>query len=826
MYNKTYLNYTKKWEKFSMKEKLKKSYLKHLTISLAKRPDKATMLDCYKALALSIRDLMVKKWIETQVYYEEKHPKTISYLSLEYLIGRTMGNAMINLEVFDLAKEAMAELGFDIEDIRSQESDAGLGNGGLGRLAACYLDSMATLDLPAYGYGIRYDYGIFKQIIDENGAQVEDPDNWLQNGNIWEVQRPERAKIVHFYGHTEADRTSNRKYKRNLLDTQDVLAMPYDTPIPGYKTNNVNTLRLWSAQSLYGFNLKQFNKGDYLKANLDALLTENITKVLYPNDNNYEGKELRLKQQYFLVSSTIQDILERYLTSGNKIENLPEKVVIQLNDTHPALAVPELMRILIDDHNISWDVAWGICIKIFNYTNHTLMSEALERWPVSLMEQLLPRVLEVIYEINSHFLREVANKYPGDNDILSRMSIIEEGDEKRVRMAYLAVVASSHVNGVAALHTELLKAGMFNDFYKLTPNKFINVTNGITPRRWLCKSNPELSNLITDKIGADWIKDLDKLKGIEKFAKDASFRDEFQKIKMRNKEYMAEYIKENNGVIIDPAAMFDVQIKRLHEYKRQLLNILHAISLYLEIKDNPAGDFVPRTIVFGAKAAPGYYIAKLIIQLINSVAKVINDDKDSKDKLKIVFLANYRVSLAERIIPATDLSEQISLAGTEASGTGNMKFALNGALTIGTLDGANVEIHDAVGSDNIFIFGMKVKEVQKIKSEGYLADQYIARSPKLKRALDLIHSGFFSPGNRELFKPILESFIYDNYMIAADFNSYASTQSQVSELYLNRDLWAEKAIINVANMGMFSSDRSINDYAEKIWKIKPYHVKV
>ena len=808
-----------------MKEKLKKSYLEHLTISLAKRQDKATMLDRYQALALSIRDLMVRKWIDTQVSYEEQHPKTVCYLSLEYLIGRTMGNAMINLEVFEVAKEAMAELGFEIEDIRDEEVDAGLGNGGLGRLAACYLDSMATLDLPAYGYGIRYDYGIFKQIIDENGCQVEDPDNWLQHGNIWEIQRPEKSRTVHFYGHTEADRTSTRAYKRILLDTQDVMAIPYDTPIPGYKTNNVNTLRLWSAHSMYGFNLKQFNKGDYLNANLDALLTENITKVLYPNDNNYEGKELRLKQQYFLVSATIQDILDRYLARGNKIEKLYEKVTMQLNDTHPALAVPELMRILIDEHELTWDNAWGICTKAFNYTNHTLMSEALERWPVPLLKTLLPRIMEIIYEINSRFMKDVIKRYPGDLDRMGRMSLIEEVGEKKVRMAYLAVIGSAHVNGVAALHTELLKNGMFRDFYEYTPDKFINVTNGITPRRWLRKSNPELSALITERIGDGWVKDLDQLKKIEKFAKDADFQNAFQKIKMHNKEQMALYIEEYNNVVVDPASIFDVQIKRLHEYKRQLLNILNAISLYLDIKDNPTGKFTPRTIIFGAKAAPGYFMAKLIIQLINSVAKAINADKDTDGKLKIVFLANYRVSLAEKIIPAADLSEQISLAGTEASGTGNMKFALNGALTIGTLDGANVEIHDVVGRENIFIFGMQVDEVKELRSKGYCPQEFIERSPKLKRVLELIRSGFFSPGHPERFKPILESFIYDTYMVAADFNAYAAAQQEVSEIYLNKALWAERAIINVANMGMFSSDRSIRDYAEKIWHVKSHPVR-
>jgi len=802
-----------------LKHKLKDSYLNHLTLSLAKREDKATLLDRYKALALSIRDLLVKKWIDTKERYEEENPKMVFYISLEYLIGRMMGNTMINLEILDLAKEAMSELGFDLEDIRNEEVDAGLGNGGLGRLAACFIDSMATLDIPAFGYGIRYDYGIFKQIIDENGSQVEEPDNWLKNGNVWEIQRPEHSKVVKFYGHTEPDRTSNKKYKRVWVDTQDVTAMPYDTPIPGYKTETVNTLRLWSAQSRYGFNLKQFNQGDYLRANLDALLTENITKVLYPNDNNYEGKELRLKQQYFLVSATLQDLIGRYLALGNKIKNLHERVTIQLNDTHPALAVPELMRILVDDHNLSWDESWGICIKVFNYTNHTLMSEALEKWSVSMLETLLPRILEIIYEINAHFLEHVNSKYPGDLNKVAAMSLIEEGDEKKVRMAYMAVVAGAKVNGVAALHTELLKSGMFNDFYQIYPEKFVNVTNGITPRRWVLKANPTLSALINEKIGNDWGRKLNLLKEIEQYAYDDDFKNRFLDIKLENKRELARYIKEHNNVEILPESIFDIQVKRLHEYKRQLMNILHAISLYLDIKDNPTGHFVPRTIIFGAKAAPGYYMAKLIIGLINSVAKVINNDKEIDNKLKVVFLENYRVSLAEKIIPASDLSEQISLAGTEASGTGNMKFALNGALTIGTMDGANVEIHEAVGPENIFIFGMSVKEVHELKNRGYNPYEFIERTPKLKRVLDLIAGGFFSLGEPGRFQPIVDSFQHDTYMVAADFSAYAASQKEVADIFENRALWAEKAIINVANMGMFSSDRSIMDYADKIWSV-------
>ncbi|MBN1864908.1 MAG: glycogen/starch/alpha-glucan phosphorylase [Victivallales bacterium] len=807
-----------------MKERLKKSYLEHLTVSLAKREDKATMLDRYQALALSIRDLMVRKWINTQVGLEEANPKGVCYISLEYLIGRTMGNAMINLEVFEAAKEAMAELGFEIQELREEETDAGLGNGGLGRLAACYLDSMATLSLPAIGYGIRYDYGIFKQIIDESGCQVEDPDNWLRHGNVWEIQRPERTRTVQFHGYTEADRTSSKKYKRRWLDTEKVMAIAYDTPIPGYKVHNVNTLRLWSAHSVYGFNLKNFNTGDYLNANLEALLTENITKVLYPNDNNYEGKELRLKQQYFLVSASIQDSIARFLAQGNKLQNLHTKVSVQLNDTHPSLAIPELMRLLVDVYDMDWDKAWDISTRVFNYTNHTLMSEALEKWPVEMIRKLIPRILEIIFEINDRFMRQVIERYPGDLDRMRRMSLIQEGNEKHVRMAYLAVVGSSHVNGVAALHTELLKNGLFRDFHEFYPEKFVNITNGITPRRWLRKANPGLSALITERIGGAWVKDLDKLGKLKKFAHDEEFQRSFRDIKLANKKHLAHIILEGNGVRVDPSSMFDVQVKRLHEYKRQLLNVLHVISQYLDIKDDPAGKFVPRTVIFAAKAAPGYYMAKLIIQLINSVARVINSDKDIDGKLKVVFLANYRVSLAEKIIPAADLSEQISLAGTEASGTGNMKFALNGALTIGTLDGANIEIHEAVGPENIFIFGMKVEDVEELRAKGYKPQEFIERSPKLKRCLDLISKGFFSSGDGDLFKPIVQSFTYDTYMIAADFNAYLAKQKEVSQIFTNKKLWAEKAILNVANMGRFSSDRSIGEYAEKIWDIKPQSV--
>lgn len=808
-----------------LKERIKKDFVQSLTLTLAKRMDKASDLDKYKALALSIRNLMVEKWIATQVAYEDIEPRSVYYLSLEYLMGRTLGNAMINLEVFDVAKEAMAELGFEIDDLRDEEVDAGLGNGGLGRLAACFLDSMATLELPALGYGIRYDYGIFEQKIVE-GYQVEEPDNWLRNGNVWEICRPERARVVKFYGRTECIRACSNADRKEWIGTEDVLAMPYDTPIPGFRTNNVNTMRLWSARSLYGFNLQQFNVGDYLNANIQSSMTENITKVLYPNDNNYEGKELRLKQQYFLVSATLQDVVDRHKKrTGGVMTDFHEKAAIQLNDTHPSLAVPELMRILIDEEGMTWDDAWAICTKTFAYTNHTLMSEALETWSVSLLSKLIPRVMEIIYAINAHHLRAVANRYPGDADRLSRMSLIEEGHDKKVRMAYMSIIASHHVNGVAALHTELLKHGLFKDFFELTPEKFINMTNGITPRRWLRKANMGLSALVSGKIGDNWIKDLSHIKEIEKFADDAEFRKDFRRIKHENKEELAKYILEHNGVVVNPDSIFDVQVKRLHEYKRQLLNILHAVALYLDIKDNPDKEFTPRTIIFGAKAAPGYHMAKLIIKFINAVADVVNNDADIGDKLKVVFLANYRVSLAEKIIPASDLSEQISQAGTEASGTGNMKFALNGALTIGTMDGANVEIHEQVGEDNIFIFGLTVDQVHELQRKGYNASEYIHRSPRLQRIMHLIETGFFCQDQDCRFKPIIDTLKHDTYMLCADFESYYEAQQKVSELFRDQEEWSRKAIINVANMGTFSSDRTISQYASEIWGITPFDVE-
>ena len=800
----------------------KEAFLKRVEITVGKHLEDCTKFDLYTALAYAVRDVIVGQWVQTQKAQEESGAKKVYYLSLEFLMGRTLGNTLINSELFEKADKELKDLGIELEDLLDEEADAGLGNGGLGRLAACFLDSMATLDLPAFGSGIRYDYGIFKQSI-HDGHQIEEPDNWLRNGNPWEICRPERKKSINFYGKSTTFRDHDGKLWHSWIDTAQVIAMPFDTPVPGYGTDTVNTLRLWSAKSVSGFNLQEFNKGDYINANLQLSLNENISKVLYPNDNNYEGKELRLKQQYFLAAATIMDIIEELKKDGVDLVNMHEKVAIQLNDTHPAIAIPELMRILMDEEGMDWEDAWEMSSKVFAYTNHTLLAEALEKWSVQLIETLLPRHMEIIYEINYHFLRKVANHYPGDDSKLAELSLIEEGGEKMVRMAYLAIVGSHSVNGVAALHTELLKHGLVKHFYDYSPEKFNNKTNGITPRRWLKKCNPGLSSLITDKIGGEWTKDLDQLEKLEKFIGDTKFRNKFQKIKQENKNRLIDYIANIYDVEINPNSIFDIQIKRLHEYKRQLMNILHCVALYNDIKENPTADFTPRTFIFAGKAAPGYWMAKQIIKLINSVGNVVNNDTEVGDKLKILFLPNYSVSMAEVLIPACDLSEQISTAGKEASGTGNMKFALNGALTVGTLDGANVEIKDCVGDENIYIFGLTVDEVHNLKSSGYNPHNYLQQGSHLRKVFDLIESGFFCPEDKDLFKPIVESITCqgDEYMIAADFDEYYNIQQEISKDFKDKTSWIKKCIANVANMGMFSSDRTIQQYADEIWNVKP-----
>jgi len=800
------------------KESLKKAFLYNLEYFLAKDEYTATNLDRYHSLAYTIRSRLIDGWVHTQQAYHKKNVKRVYYLSLEFLMGRTLGNSLINLGIYDQCKGALEELGYKLEDLRDYERDAGLGNGGLGRLAACFLDSMATLQIPAHGYGIRYEYGIFNQkIID--GYQAEKPDEWLINGNPWEIARPEFAMKVKFFGHMENGHEHGKPFQK-WVGAEEVLAWPYDVPVPGFGNNTVNTLRLWAAKASEDFELDLFNQGSYIRAVEKKVMTENISKILYPNDNNYEGKELRLKQQYFFVSASIQDIIRRYKAHNPDFKSFPDKVAIQLNDTHPSLAIAELMRILMDEEKLNWNDAWDVCVKTFAYTNHTVLPEALETWPVSMLEKLLPRHMQIIYDINFRFLREVAFKYPGDMDKLSRMSIIHEDGEKRVRMTHLAIVGSHSTNGVAALHTEILKKTIFRDFYEFMPGRFNNKTNGVTQRRWLRKANHPLAQLISSKIGDGWITNLFDLKKIEKLAKDADFQKLWSEAKMKNKKRLADIIMKKNGVRVNLESMFDIQIKRIHEYKRQTMLALYCILLYNRIKKAPKAAVVPRTIIFGGKAAPGYFTAKLIIKLINSISAVVNNDPDIGDKLKVIFLENYGVSLAEKIFPACDLSEQISTAGTEASGTGNMKFALNGALTIGTLDGANIEIKEEVGDENIFIFGLKENEVSALKHGGYDPRNYIERNQELKEVLHLIEVGFFTPENPMALKPLLDILQNnDPFLVMADFESYAACQDRVSETFKNREKWAEMSIRNVARMGKFSSDRTIAEYASEIWNV-------
>lgn len=808
---------------------IKKSFSRHVHYTLVKDRNVATTRDYYLSLAHTVRDHLVSRWIRTQQYYYEKDPKRIYYLSLEFYMGRTLSNTMLNLGLQNAVDEALYQLGMDIEELEEIEEDAGLGNGGLGRLAACFLDSMATLGLAAYGYGIRYDYGIFTQAI-QDGWQVEEPDDWLRYGNPWEKARPEYTIPVQFYGRVEETDSGPR-----WVDTQPVLAMPYDSPVPGYANNCVNTLRLWSARAPASFNLQFFNSGDYIQAVCDRNLAENISRVLYPNDNFFEGRELRLKQEYFLVAATLQDVIRRFKASKFGVREsvrlsfdaFPTKVAIQLNDTHPSMAIPELMRLLLDIEKMPWDKAWDIVCKTCAYTNHTVLPEALERWPVHLMERLLPRHLQIIYNINAKFLAEVAKKWPGDNDRLRRMSLIEEGGEKKINMAHLCIVGSHTINGVAAIHSEILKASTFHDFYELWPNKFQNKTNGITPRRWLVLCNPSLADAIAEKIGDTYITRLDELRKLEASANDKSFLLTLMKVKQENKMKLAAYIEKEYKVTVDPTSMFDMQVKRIHEYKRQLLNILHIITLYNRLKKNPHMPFVSRTIMIGGKAAPGYHMAKLIIKLFNNVGRAINNDPIIGKRLKCVYLANYRVTLAEKIIPAADLSEQISTAGTEASGTGNMKFMLNGALTIGTLDGANVEMLEEMGPDNMFIFGMNVDEVEALAKKGYNPREYYERNPELKQCIDEIASGFFSPEDPGMFRDIANSLLNnDKYMLLADYEAYIKCQEKVSATYANQDAWMRKSLMNIASSGKFSSDRTIAQYAREIWGVEPTHEKL
>jgi starch phosphorylase len=804
-------------------EGLQNDFAWHLRYTQAKTPETATPRDQYEAFAHCVRDRIIERWIETQTAYRKQKVKRVHYLSLEFLIGRLLGNNVINLKMDEICRKALAEEGIDWNSLRDFEVDAGLGNGGLGRLAACFLDSMSTLNLAGMGYGLRYDYGIFKQRI-VDGQQVEEPDHWLKDGCPWEISRPEYTQIVHFGGRVEC--VTNDRVDWHWMDTEQVLGVPYDMPVVGYG-ENVNTLRLWSAKADDEFHFDDFNKGSYVEAVEHKVLAENLTKVLYPNDNVLAGKELRLRQQYFFVSCSLQDIMRRFKRENSDLDLLPEKVFIHLNETHPALIIPEMMRLLVDREHMDWDKAWAITRACTGYTNHTVLPEALEKWSVSMLEQLLPRHMQIIYEINGIFLKQVASMWPGDISRLTRMSLIEEQGERSVRMANLAIVGSSSVNGVASLHTEVLKKSLFKDFYEFCPEHFSNKTNGITQRRWLLKSNPKLANLITEAIGPKWITDLEQLRNIEAFKDDRSFLDRFRAVKQENKAALANHIQECVGITVSPDAIFDVLAKRLHEYKRQLLLVLYIIILYNRLLDDPKYDPYPRVFIFAAKAAPGYMLAKKIIHLIHGIADVVNDNPRVRDKLRVVFMPDYRVSLAEKIIPAANVSEQISLAGNEASGTGNMKLMLNGALTLGTLDGANVEICEEVGEENMFLFGLRIKQVQELRPV-YSALSIYHADPEIRRAIDMIRRNVFCLLNPGLFAPIVQSLLdyNDHYMVLADLHDYIDTQDRIDALYRQKREWDSKALINVARAGRFSSDRTVLEYARDIWHIKPVDIKI
>ena len=802
---------------------IKQALQNHLVFSCFKTDIVATPRDWYDVAAFTVRDHVVERWVKTSSAYYEQDSKRVYYLSLEFLIGRMLSNAALNLGIKDELSDGLSALGRSLEATIELENDAALGNGGLGRLAACFLDSMATMDIPATGYGIRYEYGMFKQFI-ENGQQVENPDNWLRYGNVWEFQRPEATYMIKFYGHVTQVKTATGA-KRHWEESEKVVAMAYDVPVPGYGTETVNNLRLWSAKATREFDLRHFNDGNYERAVEERNETETISKVLYPNDASASGRELRLKQQYFFVSASIQDILRRF-TSTREVKTeadwreLPNKIAIQLNDTHPAIGVAEMMHQLVDEHNLTWDFAWQLSTKIFSYTNHTLMPEALETWSLDLFGNLLPRHLEIIYEINQQFLQRVKTQFPAEPDLLRRVSIIDETNGRCVRMAHLAVVGSHTVNGVAALHSELLKTTLFADFHKIYPNKLTNMTNGITPRRWLNQANPALTALISKAIGDSFKKDLTQLKKLSPLADDKDFRHAFRAVKQANKLRLANKIEALTGLKLNTDSIFDVQIKRIHEYKRQLLNVLHVITLYNRIRAGEA-NITPRTVIFGGKAAPGYWMAKLIIRLINDVAKVVNNDPAVGDKLKVVFYPNYDVSAAEILFPGSDLSEQISTAGTEASGTGNMKMALNGALTIGTLDGANVEIMQEVGAENIFIFGLTTPEVAQIKAAGYKPRDYYHQNTALKKVLDMIASGYFSVEEPYRYQAIVDGLLAnDNYLLLADYASYIAKQDEVGKCYQDQEEWSRRAVLNVARMAKFSSDRTISEYASQIWNVK------
>ena len=808
------------------KDAIKSSFLDDLFYVQGKFPALATENDYYMALAYAIRDRMLQRWISTAAAYTQHGSRTVAYLSAEFLMGPHLGNNLINLNIFDTVKECITELGLNFEQLLGKEEEPGLGNGGLGRLAACFIDSLATLEIPAIGYGIRYEFGIFHQeIID--GWQIEKTDKWLRFGNPWELVRPEWAVDVKFGGSTEQYIDAHNRLRVRWVPHKIVTGVPYDTLILGYRTNTANTLRLWRSEAPESFDFAIFNAGDYYGAVNQKVTSENLSKVLYPNDQELRGKELRLEQQYFFVSCSLQDMFRILFRQKLPVEKFHEKFAVQLNDTHPAIAIAELMRLLVDEYLLPWADAWRVTCKTFAYTNHTLLPEALERWSIAVFGKVLPRHLQIIYEINAHFLEEVRIRFLGDEARISRMSLIDESGERYVRMAHLACVGSHAINGVAELHSELLKRDVLQDFHALWPQKFSNKTNGVTPRRWMVLCNPKLSDLITEHIGDGWIKDLAQLKRLEPLADDAGFRARWRAIKQGNKRTFAALALARTGIVADPDSMFDVLVKRIHEYKRQHLKVLHIVSLYHAIKQNPSLAVQPRTFIFGGKAAPGYHLAKLMIKLITAVGEVVNRDPDVRDRLKVVFLPNFNVTNGQRVYPAADLSEQISTAGKEASGTGNMKFSMNGALTIGTLDGANIEIMQEVGADNFFLFGLNAEEVYAQKARGYNPMDYYNGNPGLRDVIDLIRSGFFSRGDTELFRPLLDGLMYqDPYLLFADFQSYVECQERVAAVYADPERWTRMSILNSARSGKFSSDRTIREYCADIWNVKsvPIHL--
>ena len=807
-------------------ESLKQAISEHLFYQQGRNIVNTSLNDLYLAVSYTVGDRLKQREHRTMnAVFESSNVRLVSYLSAEFLMGPQLGVNLIAIGIYDQMKQAVEELGFNLDKIIAQEAEPGLGNGGLGRLAACYLDSLASQEIPAIGYGIRYEYGIFNQEI-LDGWQVEKTDIWLRKGNPWEYARPEISVDVKFGGRTESYLDSEGHTCCRWVPDYLVKGIPYDTPIMGYNVQSCNFLRLWKSEAEESFDFSSFNHGDYYKAVDFKVKSENISKVLYPNDEMLEGKKLRLKQQYFFVSCSLQDMMNIHLRNEGKPEDFHKRWAIQLNDTHPSVAVAELMRILVDDYKIDWDVAWKVTCKTFSYTNHTLLPEALEKWSVGLFKYLIPRLLEIVYEINFRFLQEVGKKFPGDEGKLSRMSIIDETGGKYVRMANLACVGSCAINGVAALHTDLLKEQVLPDWVEMFPERFCNVTNGVTPRRFMVLSNPGLTKLITESIGNKWPGDLDELYKLQSLAQDASFREKFRNVKLDNKKHLATLIKEKTGIVVNPVSMFDIQVKRIHEYKRQHLNVLNILTQYVRIKHNPSLDIVPRTFIFGGKAAPGYYTAKLMIKLINSVGDLINNDPDVKDRLKVVFFPNFNVTYSQHIYPSADLSEQISTAGKEASGTGNMKFAMNGALTIGTLDGANIEIRDEVGEDNFFIFGLTASQVEEAKRSGYNPHYIYDHNEELREVIDLINSGACSKGDCNLFKSITDNLLWnDPYFLMADYPLYIACQDLVSETWRNTSEWNRMAIMNVARIGKFSSDRSIRDYCETIWKVKPFKIK-